>query len=64
MKIHGQFMVIRVKSVNQMRNKKWSKFNTSKTTNLERKNLFEASMLHFGFVSGPLTDRKCTTYES
>ena len=45
-------------------NKNWSKFNTSKTTNLERKNRFEALMLHFGFVNAPLTDRKCTTYES
>ena len=45
-------------------NENWSKFNTSKTTNLERKNRFEASMLHFGFVNAPLTDRKCTTYES
>ena len=45
-------------------NKNWSEFNTSKTTNLERKNRFEALMLHFGIVSGPLTDRKCTTYES
>ena len=56
-------MDIRVKSVN-LCNKNWSKFNTSKTTNLERKNRFEASMLHFGIVNAPLTDRKCTTYES
>ena len=45
-------------------NNNWSKFNTSKTTNLERENRFEALILHFGFVNAPLTDRKCTTYES
>ena len=62
--IRGQFMDIHVQSVNDLCNKNWSKFNTSKSTNLERKNRFEALMLHFGIVNGPLTDRKCTTYES
>ena len=59
--LHSSFFTLHLAD---LCNENWSKFNTSKTINLERQNRFEALMLHFGFVNGPLTDRKCTTYES